>query len=355
MNRFAFILHPLGFDDFYRKFEWMKKLPEGMLKKATKHAPPFKISNIEGIKSKTGKEIKGFFYACPLTTEQIMSLDQNYVIDKIIKSVKKAEDSKVQIVGLGSFTSVVGDKGISIAKKSNVAITTGNSYTIATAVEGTKLAAQKMGTSLKDEGICIIGANGSIGKTISRIIAKDVDNIILVSRNMKKLKNLKNIILEENININVEVTDNIEQALDRSKIIITVSGAVESIIDPAQIKSGSVICDVARPRDVAIEVGNKRNDVLVIEGGIVHIPGDVNFNFNFGVTGQNAYACMAETMLLTLEDKFTNYSLGPDIEIKKVKETTKMAQKHGFKLAGLRSFGKLLSEEDIKSIRMNSN
>lgn len=354
MDKFAFILHPLGFEDFYRKFNWMEKLPKTILKKATKYAPPFKISKITGIKSKTGREIEGYFYACPLTSDQIINLDQDFVINKISKAVKKAEESGIKIVGLGSFTSVVGDKGITINKNSEVPVTTGNSYTVATALEGTKLAAQKMDLDFQEELVTVIGANGSIGKTVSRLIASDAKNLLLVSRDLDRLENLKETIAKENTNINVDFTDQIDHALEKSRIIITVTGAVEALINPADLLSGSVVCDVARPRDVAHNVGRQRDDVLVIEGGIVSVPGNVDFNFNFGVKGQNAYACMAETMLLTLERKFTSYSLGPNIEIEKVKEMQKLAQKHGFELAGLRSYGHLLEDKKIEEIKINS-
>lgn len=353
MDEFAFILHPLSFDDFYRKFSWMKRLPQSILEKATKHVPPFKVSKITGIKSKTGKEITGYFFACPLTSKQIINLDQEFVLDKIIKAVKKAEEKDVKIVGLGSFTSVVGDKGITIAKNSDIPVTTGNSFTVATAIDGTKLAAKKMGLDFKEETVTIIGANGSIGKTVSRIIAGDTNQLKLVSRDLEKLKRLKNQIQSENSNIKVSYTDQIKKAIKESRIIITASGAVKTLIDPNDLLSGAVVCDVARPRDVAQNVGKKRGDILVIEGGIVSIPGKVNFNFNFGVKGQNAYACMAETMLLTLEERYTDYSLGPDIEIEKVRETKKIAKKHGFKLAGLRRYGKLIDDKKIEEIKNN--
>ena len=353
MNKFAFIIHPLGFEDFYRKFSWMEKLPRNILKKATKYAPPFKVSKITGIKSKTGKSIEGYFYACPLTSQQIIELDTEFVLEKIIKTVRKAEESGAKIVGLGSFTSVVGDKGITVAKKSDIAVTTGNSYTVATAIEGTKYAAKKMDMDIKNEVVTVIGANGSIGKTVSRLIAKDTANLLLVSRDLDKLSKLKNKIEEENTNITVNYTDNIDKALKESRVIITATGAVETLIEPKDLLSGSVVCDVARPRDVAQNVGKIRDDILVIEGGIVNIPGNVDFNFDFGVQGENAYACMAETMILTLEGKFTNYSLGPEIEINKVKEIKEMADKHGFKLAGLRRHGSLLTDDRIEQIKNN--
>jgi predicted amino acid dehydrogenase len=70
---------------------------------------------------------------------------------------------------------------------------------------------------------------------------------------------------------------------------------------------------VARPRDVSREVVEKRDDVLVIEGGVIAVPGPVNFNFNFGFPDKTAYACMSETMLMALEGSYEPFTLGRDL------------------------------------------
>lgn len=49
------------------------------------------------------------------------------------------------MVGLGAFTSIVGDAGITVAKNLDIAVTSGNSYTVATALEGTREAVRLMG------------------------------------------------------------------------------------------------------------------------------------------------------------------------------------------------------------------
>ncbi len=351
MNKFAFIIHPLQLSDYTLKFPWMKVLPKTVLGKIAEKIPPFKVSHITGIKSKEGIKTEGYFLACPLSSQQMLNLPEEKVIEKVIETGKKAEELGVDIIGLGSFTSVVGDKGITIAKELNTPVTTGNSYTVATAIEGTELAAKKMGFSLTEA--TIVGATGSIGRAISLILAEKGCDLQIVSRSENRLQKLKQEI--ENINKELEIsyTTDVKKAVRNAKIIITASGAVDSIIDPEDLKAGSVVCDVARPRDVAFRVGKSREDVLVIEGGVVRIPGNVNFNFNFGYPPGTAYACMAETIMLTLERKFINYSIGPELKLERVKESLEMAQKHGFELAGLRSFEKPLSPEKIKKIREN--
>lgn len=351
MDRFAFIIHPLEREDIYQKFSWAEKMPETVVDQFVKLIPPLNVAHITGVKSKTGKEIEGYFIALPLTARQILTLPLEKVLKKIIKACRMAEDLGAKIIGLGAFTSVVGDKGITIAREVDIPVTTGNSYTVATAIEGVKLAAGKMGHRLDNSTLVVVGATGSIGRAVSLMMSRDVKHMILVARNIERLELLKEELQRVNPELDVSYTLNVGQAIQEAQLVISASGAVEALIDPSSIQPGAVICDVARPRDVAASVSRERDDVLVIEGGIVEVPGEVNFNFNFGYPPGTAYACMAETMLLTLEERFEDYSLGPIIEIEKVQETLQMAEKHGFKLAGLRNLERAVSEEQISEIR----
>ncbi|MEJ6952504.1 polysaccharide biosynthesis protein [Natronospora cellulosivora (SeqCode)] len=354
MNKFAFIIHPLELEDFHRKFSWAEKVPDSILERFTRILPPVKASHITGIKSICGKEIEGFFVGVTLTSKQMLSLPEDKVIRKIIKAGKLAEEMGAEIIGLGAFTSVVGDKGYTIAKELDIPVTTGNSYTVATAIEGTKLAANKMACDLKKSTLTVIGATGSIGRAVSLMMSNDVSKIILFARNERKLRELSSEIHDIAPCLDIVITRDIIEAVKESEIIVSASSAAETLFDPSLLLPGAIVCDVARPRDVALQVGRLREDVLVIEGGIVKVPGSVNFNFNFGYPPGTAYACMAETMMLALEGKFEDYSLGSIIEIEKVYDTIRMARKNGFRLAGLRSFERELTDEQINRIRKNA-
>ena len=100
------------------------------------------IKTIEDVK--VGDKFKGYIN------------NEEYVIDKIIKTGKIAEKLGAKILGLGAFTAVVGDAGITVAKNLNIPVTTGNSYTVATAIEGTKKASEIMGKNVKDAEVLVI-------------------------------------------------------------------------------------------------------------------------------------------------------------------------------------------------------
>jgi fatty aldehyde-generating acyl-ACP reductase len=111
---------------------------------------------------------------------------------------------------------------------------------------------------------------------------------------------------------------------------------------------------VARPRDVSAMVAAARDDIFVIDGGMVDVPGPVDFHFNFGFPPGKAYACMAETMALALEGRFEDYTLGKQITRARVEEISAIARRHGFRLSGFRSFEKEVTQEQIEAVRRNA-
>lgn len=352
MEKFAFILHPLAAKDFGRKFPFAKNWPDGLIERILKIIPPFKASNITGIESPYA-QAEGHFIACPLTSRQMVEMPEEYVINRIIKAGKVAEKLGAKIVGLGAFTSVVGDAGITIAKNLNIAVTTGNSYTVATALQGTREAAKIMGIDIKKANIVVLGATGSIGAACAQILAREARYLTLAARNENKLEKLAEQILRTT-GLAARVTANTKAALKTADIIIAVTSAVDSIIEPEDLKPGAIVCDVARPRNVSKRVAEMRNDILVIEGGVVEVPGDVDFGLNFGFPTGMAYACMAETMILALEGRYENFTLGRVLTVKQIETIAQLADKHGFKLAGFRSFERAITPEEIAEIKENA-
>ena len=52
-----------------------------------------------------------------------------------------------------------------------------------------------------------------------------------------------------------------------------------------------------------------------------------------------------------MEGRFEDYTLGRTIEMGRVKEIFRLFKKHGFQVAGLRSFGVYLTDEDLAERR----
>ena len=159
MEKFAFIIHPLSIHDMAHVSPVLKFIPDSWLESALKLKKPFQVSHITGIKSPYA-EAEGWFIGCPLTSKQMVELPEEFVMDRIIESGKIAQELGAKVVGLGAFTSIVGDAGITVAKNLDIAVTSGNSYTVATALEGTREAVRLMGKDLATAHVTIVGASG---------------------------------------------------------------------------------------------------------------------------------------------------------------------------------------------------
>ena len=103
MDTFAFIIHPIDPKrDVSRKFPLLGRvLNERQIDFFSTFFPPVHISEIEGICSEaTGREVKGWFIACPYTPKRMMELPERTVYRKIIQTGRRAEKFGVQILGL---------------------------------------------------------------------------------------------------------------------------------------------------------------------------------------------------------------------------------------------------------------
>jgi hypothetical protein len=119
---------------------------------------------------------------------------------------------------------------------------------------------------------------------------------------------------------------------------------------PEDLKRGAVVCDLSKPANVSREVADARPDVLVIDGGVLAVPG-LPFLGRFGLDVGLSYACMAETMLLTLDGHFKNTSLGTDLAPETLRQLQGAAERHRFRVAKLRSFGRVLADEDWNNVQ----
>jgi len=346
LDRFGFIIHPLFPKDLARYYPIVKYLPDRVIEEFLKRKHSVVASEITGIRSKTGVETEGWFLGLPLVPRLIDTLPVEFVYDRITECVELATEKGAKLIGLGAFSSVVGDGGVTVAARARIGVTTGNSYTVATAITGTLKAVEMLGIDPANSTLAVVGATGSIGKTCAKILGRQFGRVIVIGRDLERTKAVAADI--PNSEATIELSD-----LMAADAIVTVSSAGKELIMPEHLKPGCLICDVARPRDVSARVAKERPDVLCIEGGVISVPGDIEFNFPVGFPPKTAYACMAETMILTLEGDPTlyNFTVGKDVSVEQVDKISELAAKHGFELAGLRSFEKALEPEAIARAR----
>src|SRR3972149_12250935 len=110
------------------------------------------------------------------------------------------------------------------------------------------------------------------------MLAWQVEELILIGRRAESLEALSRTLLSEGPRARLRVSTNIN-ALSQAQLILSLTSAPHAVIQPEHLQPGCVVCDVALPRDVSRQVAAQRKDVLVIDGGIVDLPGQVEFSF----------------------------------------------------------------------------
>jgi predicted amino acid dehydrogenase len=361
IRRFAFVIHPLS-QDFIRKgFPIPKATPKFIMNRVetiAAHMPPMVYCKMENIISPTGAEAEGWLISVGGTPREMLSRSPEFTYRRLLQAASIAQNLGAQIMGLGAFTKVVGDAGVTVARRAPLPITTGNSYSASGALWAAADAMKRMGlVKLEKDGkrlqakTMVIGATGSIGSVSARLLAMAFDTVVLASRDMKNLEKLKASMLKDTPDANIICATDYDSLLgDMDMIVTSTSGAGKKILDITKVKPGCVITDVARPLDLPPEEVAKRPDVLVIESGEIELPTKVRGMKSIGLPPNVIYACLAETITLALEGRFEVFTIGRDTEWDKVKEIYKLGIKHGMKLAAISGVNGAFTDEDIAKV-----
>lgn len=364
VNRFAFVIHPLSQEYFkiVKPIEVLSRVSPPLLmdsiEKVMAYAPPFVYSRIEGIRSPTGAEAEGWLISVGGTPKEIMGRSPEFTYRRLLAAAEMAKKLGAQIMGLGAFTKVVGDAGVTVARRAPLPITTGNSYSASGALWAAHDAVLRMDLLPRPQGkervkfkAMVVGATGAIGSACARLLVRAAEEVYLVSPETAKLLALKDSILRETPDAKVHLAARADKHVAEMDMIVTAtSGAGKKVLDIMKVKPGCVITDVARPLDLPPEEVAKRPDVLVVESGEIQLPGEVKMK-NIGLPKGVAYACLAETIVLALEGRFENFTVGRAIEWQKVREIYQLGLKHGMKLAAISGVNGVFSDEDIARVR----
>ena len=350
IRRFAFVIHPLSQEYIRNAYPIPDAPPKFLMDKVEQlaaHMPPMVYCKMDNIVSPTGAEAEGWLISVGGTPKEMLSRSPEFTYRRLLHAAKIAEKLGAQIMGLGAFTKVVGDAGVTVARRARLPITTGNSYSASGALWAASDAMRRMGLVTIDPKTgkvaaktMVIGAAGSIGSVSARLLAMSFDEVYLAGLTLDKLDKLKASILKDTPDAKVFTTTSYDDVLgDMDMIVTATSGAGKSVLDITKVKPGCVITDVARPLDLQ-----------VIESGEIELPTKVHGMKNIGLPNNVIYACLAETIVLALEGRFEVFTIGRDTEWEKVKEIYKLGLKHGMKLAAISGVKGVYTDKDIAKV-----
>ncbi len=364
-RRCAFIIHPLSVKHLALTpgFSWLRSAPKKVVsvaEGAMARVPVFRYGELTRVRSElTGQEVICDIYALCATPRAMLRMDENFIYDQLVAAAEHAHKRGALMIGLGAYTKVIGDSGVTVARRSPIPVTTGNSYSAAATLWAARMMVERMGfvtrepkNGLLKMKVMVVGATGSIGRVSAQLLALVADEIVIVAPRADKLLELRDELKELAPNTEVLVrTDPNEELLDTDLVVTATSNQRGQILDIMRVKPGAVICDCSRPLDIRPEEAKRRPDVLVIESGEIDLPGPVRMTVDIGLPKPSVYACLAETVLLTMEGRYECFSLSRQLQLERVKEIYQLGLKHGAKLATIRTHEGVLTEEQIERCR----
>jgi acetylornithine/succinyldiaminopimelate/putrescine aminotransferase/predicted amino acid dehydrogenase len=394
-SRWAFIVHPLdlqSYRDFDVKLAEFSDAELGPLISSLKScryvgidAPM--IVGAARITSPTGATAFGEMIAVPYTADELMEMSGSEATHYIREAVMVGKERGARLVGLGAYTSIVTRNGAALSD-AGVPLTTGNGFTAVASVDSLKMCADVTGIDLSRSTTAIVGAGGSIGRAVSILLAPQVARLVLVGspahpeRSLNRLASVaadavqcvqqmaragtrfeRGTIGDAILNGDCEsVVENLirsgrlvlttEQSayLRQAEVVITATSSTRGLINEESLREGSIVLDISRPSNVSAGLADRRPDITIVEGGLIQLPLGQELGFSIGLEPGLIYACMAETMLLSLDRRQQSGSIGTDLSTELLSQLSLLSRKHEFRVAGpSRSEGGIASGHGLRS------
>ena len=294
------------------------------------------------IVSACGAQCEGILQFMPLTAEQMLSQPRR-IAERVVEGVNALKNEGAELVGLGGFTSIVGNRGQQTLERTQVPVTTGNSLTAYATYMNLLEVLSALDIAPEQAEVAILGYPGSIGLAVARLLAPKGCRLHLVHRDERQQPAVLLDYLPASFHQQVTLHPSVEACYDKIKLFVAATSS-GNVIDSQRLMPGSVIIDAALPKDT--QPGwEKRDDILVIDGGLVSASDAVSFGaMALGLDPKrNLNGCLAETILLALEKRAEPFSLGRELPVERVLEIGRIAERHGFYPRPLTSQGEAVS------------
>lgn len=352
---FGIIGHLYNFNHMVKCFKMLNpdfKMPsQEFMSTLFQMMPSFKLYDILNFKSKNNQIVDGCFIVATFIPD-MMEKDIWAIFSKVVRACKIAEKHGVGIVTLGGFTSIVAERiGQEVSEQVDVAVTTGNSFTAAMAIDGVLKAAGLLGMDISGVKLAIVGGTGDIGSACARVLADKVRQLTITGRTKANLKQLKEELAKKRKAKIFATTDN-EAAVREANIVISAASAVSAILDIDWFKPGAIICDVGYPKNIPYKP-TTRQDIFIFSGGMAKSPTPIAFPIDIGLPATDAlYGCFSESIILSLEKRYENFSFGRgNITPEKIDEIRNIGKKHGFEAADFYWGNKLIDDSIISRVK----
>ncbi|PWT76279.1 MAG: hypothetical protein C5B59_06990 [Bacteroidetes bacterium] len=288
-------------------------------------------------RSKTGTEINGVYIETFIDPDKLHSQFVRANINKVLAAASRAKRLGSKMVTLGGFTSIVLEGELESLSTRETKFTTGNTLTAAFIVKGIEKAAERLGISLHQSDILIIGATGDIGMACANYMKSRANKLLLCARNYQRLEKMAGQLVKEKIKIDFSVR--LEDLLPQAKIIIAVASSMDIKLN--HCNKNVLICDAGYPKNLENNIIYKK-DVHLFHGGMGQVSGGYDFSPDYSRSIYHyeaphlVHGCILEAMVLAFEKRFESFSSSKgNITTDKMEEIYRLSMKHGIGLAPL--------------------
>ncbi|HSZ69047.1 MAG TPA: hypothetical protein VK756_01665 [Solirubrobacteraceae bacterium] len=292
---FAFLVHP-------RDHEELLTMPGGSLlreysdsdeefvRKVTSN-PPVVCDDVLFM----GSAVRGEIVGVPRLPESILTPEGNRaVVDAMSLGVQRG----ARVIGLGALTApaTAGGRALLRHVPRHVTLTNGNGLTAAVARRNVVEAAA-WSPATGNARVAILGATGSVGQAVSRLLADDGFELVLIGPTRERVERLLGDLLDRAV-----VGRGLAGAAE-ADIVLSLTNSPSAAIAPRVLRAGAIVIDIAQPHNIDDErvAAFVDRDIVVARGGVVRIPGySCARDFRLA-SGRDSFACLAETYLLACE------------------------------------------------------
>lgn len=334
--RVAWLFHLIEADDLTVLEPALDSIPIEMRESYADHlstlANPVVMSAVD-IRSSVGDAVRLYPIMLPVTSRWMkhgLDARQPAALRTLVqKGIDVARFLGCDVVSLGQYTSIATRNGTTLTS-SDMGLTTGNSYAIALSIQAIHRAHAERESDAGDSVLAVVGAAGNVGRACAEMLAPCFNRTILIGSNRPgsqlRLQRLSRKI--PNARITTELA-----AVGGANTVVIAMNAVDPPLGPHYFAQDAIVCDLSVPTCIRSGTRNTRPDLLIIHGGIVHLPFGEDLEIvGFPLPPGHTYACMAEGILLGLEGArdatFTGW-LTPN----KIRRIDEIARRHGFELA----------------------
>jgi len=291
----------------------------------------FKTVELQPIYSSTAQSIKGYLFVMPLLPHEIKSFILEDFKIMLLDVSKCAREMEINLLGLDGLipTDLLNDT--SFTTQLEVCVNNGTTLVAWSLFEAVYRLLRTRGRNLSDSKIAIYGAAKPAGNLCARKLAEYASKILLIDRDVETIESLRTTIQQTTASVEVETASQETLIQPDADIILLIGEHADACLDFNALKPDTIVCTTL------LHAAGKgvRSNTMFVRAGLMKTPHEGMLYETRKYTGLPAGllpAEMAETLLLSLENRCSNYSIGTEINIDKMEEIANLAVRHNFEV-----------------------